>query len=434
MAVPTITVKWIYGYDLDVDDTPNVGSVTAVISESIRQPGGAIYIENDKAVTSPIDGDGRFALALHPNNQPGDNPLNTSWTLTFSNGESVNLFIPYNASGGSTNALALKWTDFATALVDLPDPATQSALDARISKLETEVGLMNNLDGTGLAALTPPVPTTLVDAAAATSGNVTTTTDGLMLHTDKAKLDSITVANLTTQDTLGVVLPSVVRPTTLTTGTSRVYRNSTSGEVEVAVNVGGTIYYSVLGPGLESPAFQITTDFTITSTTPATVNAGAPLTVVPNALYFISGPIAYTAPGYYDIGIRFSAISAGSTLRWGAVGLNGLGADANFAARPAVTPPASGGVGYIDAALRTGTNEMLLPGQGVTNSLLGAQAQSPQGAVSTYIYGTLRTGSVITAGLNFQARFATAPGQTVPGSPTNPLILAGTSVTFTRVS
>jgi hypothetical protein len=437
--MPTITEKFIAGYAFNEAGDPIVGAtVTANLSDRIVRTVDNLVVEIEGSVTAPTDGTGRWVMALHPNNQPGDAPQGTHWTITEPGGHTEDIQIVYNASGGGTDPTALSYTSLVTTPANIPSGGTslQSQIDtltAGLAAVNTELGLMNNLNAAGLAALTPPVPTTLVDAAAATSGNVTTSVDGLMLHTDKAKLDSITVANLVTSDpvttTGGVVLPSVARPTTLATGASRVYRNSTSGEVEVAVNVGGTIFYSVLGPGLESPAFQITTDFTLSSTTMTTVNASTPLNIVANALYFISAPIAYTAQGQYDVGVRFSAIPNGATLRWGAVSLTSAVQGAAWSNRPPPTPAGAGGVGYIDAGLRTGTNEMLFPGQGVDTSLLAGQTQSPLGAVSVYIYGTLRTG-VNAGGINFQAR----RNDRVAGGTINPLILAGTSVTLTRVA
>lgn len=415
MPAPTITQKWVTGFVLNDDGLPEVGgTVTAIISERIVRQGNNIVVEADLTLSTTTNGDGQWWLQLHPNNEPGDKPLNTFWTVTEPSGHSELLFIPHNASGGDTQGAALEYATYITLPEDLPAPS-QSQLDdlaQQVSDLTTIVGLMNALDAAGLAALTPAQSTSLVDAALAASVEATSSTSGLLSSALFNVIDTLRtgqtneLANLVKKDANGIIFPANSRPgSTLATNAARAYVNTTSGEAELAVKdaVSGTNSFSILGPGFDAPAFQVSTDLSITSTTPQNITTTA-IPVSANALYFVSGQVIYQAQGNYNVGLRFTTIPTGATLRWNAEGL----------ATPD-TVAGAGGVGKIDANTKTGNAEMLFPGQGSTTP------------VGVWVYGFLRT-STTAGAVNLQARqdIRTA------GGTINPQILSGTALTFDR--
>jgi hypothetical protein len=398
--MPTLTEKYVAGYIFNADGDPEVGSnITAAISNRIIRTGADnLVIEDDETVTATTDGTGRFVIQLHPNNQPGDSPLNTHWTIVEPSGHTEAIFIPYNHSLGGTDSTAIPYTSLIVDPADLDSPQTDSTLSDRLTRVESAITALATMNQAGLSALSPPVSTALVDAAESTATLATSSQSGLLSSTLFNVIDTLRsgqandVSNMVKKDANGIILPQNADPTT-TGFTVRLYQSTADGAANIQLgNVNGR---TRLAPALASPSWLATADLTISGTSYADV---ATFDVVANATYHITGPIHYSAETSPDLMLRFTNIPTGATLRWGKVAI--AAADAG-----------TDGIGEPDLKIATGNGPLTLGGNGALQPILAT------------MNGVLKTGS--TAGtVTLQAQKSTTG--------TNCAIFAASALFFVR--
>jgi hypothetical protein len=401
MPPVTITEKWIHGFVNNADGTPQYpGTVTATLSQRIINDTLNLVIEDDVVVSANTDGDGHWAMALHPNNQPGDAPLNTHWLIQEPDlsTEPQIIFIPYDLAGGGTEATAIKYTSLITPPEDEVAPGVISALTDRVSALEDLAEAMNELDTDFLEGLSPAMSTDLLDAATAASAVATSTTPGLqsaanfILNASLATGQTNDVANMVRKDASGIIVPTNADPSN--TGlTGRLYQSLTSGAINL--QLGLPSQRTQITPGLISPNWYVASDVTVSATTYVTL-ASFPVAV--NGNYYIVGPVFMNADAAVDLRCRFADVPAGATLRWFRVGISAANT-------------ATDGIGSTDASIATGNEALVFGGQG-TGKNLGVQ-----------ILGSIQVGA--TAGtVTFQAQKGTTG--------TNCTILTGTELNFLK--
>jgi hypothetical protein len=378
--MPTIAEKYVAGYIFNADGTPEVGStVSATISERIIRTGSDnLVLENDETVTGVTDGTGRFVLSLHPNNQPGDNPLNTNWTITEPSGHQETIFIPYNHSQGNTDPTAIAYTSLITTVPNNPDPGEQAALEARVERLEAALTASSTMDQAGLQALSPPVSTALVDAAESVGSLATSTSNGLLSSSLFNTISTLQsgqsndLANMVKRDAMGLIVPGAADPTSTGFG-GRLYQSAT--DLSINLQFGSAAGRTRLAPALSSPSWLATSDLTFSSTSYVDIST---FTLVANATYHVTGAIFYSADQASDLFLRFINIPTGATLRWGGYRLASIDTGAE-------------GVAEADFNIATGTEPHAFGGNGVFRPLV------------TQLAGVLKTGS--TAGtLTMQGR------------------------------
>lgn len=399
--MPTSVIKYVAVNVWDSPQTPETGEVTATLSGRIVNVADNLIIEADEVTSATINGDGRAVLPLRPTNVPGDaSEAALYWTIREPSGHTEAITIPYDHAQGDTEGTAIPYTSLIVDPGNLPAPG-DTTLSDRVATIETVLDLMNSLNAAGLDALTPPVDTSLVDAATAASANATTTVAGLMSETDKSKLDAINTARLvvTDDDTAGgIIIPDRADYTTaIPAGEARMWVGATDQQLKVRVASSTT----TLAPALDAPAWQASADIAVTVTQPTTAQTLTSFTVEANALYEIRGLVGYNAEATVDLRMGFGGIPSLATLIWGYTG-------------PEAGRAASTSTGSINSTRRTGTSTLTFGGVGMTAA----------DAVLAHVVGTLRTG------VNGGTLTVLAQKE---NSGTNPNILAGTLYYLTRL-
>lgn len=402
MPAPTIAEKYVAGYVFDANGLPDDGAtVSATLSSRIVNVANNYVIENDEPETTTVQGDGRWVMTLHPTNFPTDQSDDALyWTIREPSGHSEVITIPYDHAQGGTDETAIPYTSLIEDPGNLPDPG-DTTLSDRVATIETVLDLMNSLNAVGLAALTTPVDTDLVEAATAASANATITVAGLMSATDKEKLDAVNVNRLVVLDADGggIVVPSRADyATAIASGSGRMWVGATDNQLKVRVASSTT----ALAPALDAPAWQASADVTVTAAIPpATPQTLTSFTVEANALYEIRGLVGYTAEATVDLRMGFGGIPSLATLIWGYTG-------------PEASRAASTSTGSINSTRRSGTSTLTFGGVGMTAS----------DGVLAHVVGTLRTG------VNGGTLTVLAQKE---NTGTNPVILAGTLYYLTRL-
>jgi hypothetical protein len=376
--MPTVAEKFVAGYIFNSDTDPDVGAtVTASLSNRIVRVGADnLVIENDETMSATVAGDGRFVFSLHPNNVPGDAPLNTHWTITEPSGHSEFIFIPYNHAQGGTDAGAIPYTSLIIPPENLPTPSGDTELSERVDRLEALVTAMNTLDDAEVVTLGEADD--LVLAAQSTSGLATSGSNGLLSSTDFTLIQTFKTGQtndtttLVKKDATGIILPQNADPANVGFF-GRLYQSSTDGTLNI--QTGNATNRTRLSPALRSPSWLASADLTISSFTFVDVTT---FDVVANATYNVVGPIFYSAAAANDLMLRFTNLPTGSTFRWGKIAM--AGADVG-----------TEGVGEPDFNIATGNGELRLGGNG------------PLVPIVANTVGVLRTGAS-TGTVTLQAR------------------------------
>jgi hypothetical protein len=268
--MPTVAEKFVAGYIFNADGDPDVGAtVTAALSNRIVRVGADnLVIENDETMSATVAGDGRFVFSLHPNNVPGDAPLNTHWTITEPSGHTEFIFIPYNHAQGGTDAGAIPYTSLIIPPENLPAPSGDTDLSERVDRLEAIVVAMNNLDDDALLALTPPVNDDLVLAAQSTSGVATSSTNGLLSSTDFTLIQTFKsgqtndTTTLVKKDANGIIIPQNADPANVGFF-GRIYQSLADGTLNI--QTGNATNRTRLSPALRSPSWLASADVVVSA-------------------------------------------------------------------------------------------------------------------------------------------------------------------------
>lgn len=384
MTAPVIPEKYVAGYIVNADGDPEVGSVlTATLSHRIVNQVADYIMEIDEVVEStPTDGDGRFIFQLHPNNQPNDSPLNTSWTITEPSGHTETIFIPYNHPSGATGDTAIKYLSLITIPPDLEEPSTITELSGRVDYLEAALTGLAERDDVALDALDPPVPTDLLDAVSSASSLATSSTNGLLTSTDYSLIqtfktggtnDAAYLARLASPDSgtnKYLRLPVAADPTTTTSGQAWLWQSTS--DLNAKVQRGNSSNRVQVSPGLNSLRFRVTTNQTFTTSTATDILEFA---LASSSEYEIYGQLAYQCPANVDFQVGFAGTAATSLLSWNYVGTAATMDTAGDEVRS-----------LINTTRRTGTQTLTFGGAGATTPV-GALIY---GAVSTTSAGTLK--------------------------------------------
>jgi hypothetical protein len=355
--MPTVAEKFVAGYIFNADGDPDVGAtVTASLSNRIVRVGADnLVIENDETIPATVAGDGRFVFQLHPNNVPGDAPLNTHWTITEPSGHSEFIFIPYNHAQGGTDAGAIPYTSLIIPPENLPTPSGDTDLSERVDRLEALVTAMNTLDDAEVVTLGEADD--LVLAAQSTSGLATSGSNGLLSSTDFTLIQTFKsgqtndTSTLVKKDASGIILPQNADPANVGFF-GRIYQSTSDGTLNI--QTGNATNRTRLSPALRSPSWLASADVVVSGTAYADI---ATFDVVANATYHITGPIHYSAEVSPDLMLRFTNIPTGATLRWGKVAI--AAADAG-----------TDGIGEPDLKIATANNPLTLGGNGALQPIL----------------------------------------------------------------
>jgi hypothetical protein len=355
--MPTVAEKYVAGFIFNADGDPEVGgTVTAAISDRIVRAGvDNMVIEDDETISTTTDGAGRFVLQLHPNNVPGDSPLNTHWEITEPSGHSELIFIPYNSSQGNSDATAIPYTSLIVLPSNLPQPEDTSGFGDRISDLEAIVAAMNTLDDSALVTLGQS--SQLLDVAQASGAPANSTTAGTMSATDFTLVQTFKsgqtndTSTLVKKDGNGIILPQNADPANVGFF-GRLYQSTADGTLNI--QTGNATNRTRLSPALRSPSWLASADVVVSGTAYADI---ATFDVVANATYHITGPIHYSAETTPDLMLRFTNIPTGATLRWGKVAI--AAADAG-----------TDGIGEPDLKIATANNPLTLGGNGALQPIL----------------------------------------------------------------